>query len=143
MRWVRWGAAVHVLTTVHAVGSLACASLAVAAVLPEAREALAISPGARLMMGLFGRWTTLFLAGVATLLAVLAYGSWRRRPWAWGLTLACYGVGVAGSLWEVAIGIEAAWLSAAINAGVVALALHPKVRAAYRAAEPREPAPPG
>ena len=128
---------IHALTLLHAVGSVVCLTLAAAAVAPAFRQALAISPGARLMIDLFGAGTSLFLLAVALTLATLAYGSWTRRPWAWHLTLACYAIGVLGSLWEVAIGIQQAWLSAAINALVVAYASLPDVRRAYRG--PRRP----
>lgn len=125
-----WG--VHALTAIHGVGSLVCLGLAAGtAASPAFTEDLAISPGARLMVGLFGCWTFLFLLAVATLLGTLAWGSWHLRRWAWPLTLAAYSVGVLGSLWEVAIGIWQAWLSAAINAVVVAYASRPVVRRAY------------
>lgn len=123
---------VHVLTALHGVGAMVCAVLSAGTFLSaDFRQDLAISAGAKLMVGLFGRWTFVFLAAVATLLACLAVGSLRRHAWAWPLTIAAYSVGVIGSLWEVSIGIHQAWLSAAINAAVVAYASLPPVRRAY------------
>lgn len=83
------------------------------------------------MIGLFGQWTFVFLLSVAALLACLSRGSFQRRAWVWPLTLAAYAMGVVGSLWEVSIGIWQAWVSASINALVVAYALLPSVREAY------------
>jgi hypothetical protein len=122
---------VHALTAIHGVGSAVCVALAFGSLFPAFRSALALSPGSKLMIGLFGPLTPVFLLAVATLLAFLSYGSFRRRPWAWPLTLAAYSVGVLGSLWEVSIGIWQAWVSAAINAAIVAYALLPPVRRAY------------
>ena len=83
------------------------------------------------MVAWLGIWTWAFLLFIGLFLVVLAHASWRRRPWAWPLTLLAYGIGVAGSLWQVSIGIEEGWISAAINAGVVAYACTPAVRRGY------------
>jgi hypothetical protein len=122
---------VHVLTALHGLGSVVCVGLALGSLVPSFRAALVLSPGSALMVGWFGPWTWAFLVAVAALLGCLSYGSFHRRRWAWPLTLAAYSVGVAGSLWEVSIGITQAWLSAAINAAVVGYALLPSVRRAY------------
>lgn len=101
------------------------------AISPTFREGLVISEGSAIMLELFGKWTWLFLVGVGSLLLTLAFGSWRRRRWAWPLTLFAYGFGVIGSLWEVAIGIWQGWISAAINGAVVSYTSTPGVRRAY------------
>jgi len=95
------------------------------------RESLAVSGGSRLMLDLFGASTWLFLLLVGCVLGVLAYGSLRVRPWAWHLTLAVYGIGVLGSLWQVSLGITPGWVSATVNAAVVVYASRPRVRDAY------------
>lgn len=130
---------VHALTAIHGAGSLACVLLSVGSAASEGfRRGLARTEGSRLMVELFGAGTWLFLGGIAVVLGTLAYGSWNLRPYAWPLTLAVYAVGVLGSLWEVSIGINAAWISAAVNAGVVAYALRPRVRRAYGWERPDE-----
>lgn len=96
------------------------------------REGLVVSGGSALMVDLFGQETWAFLLGVGAVLAILAYASWRVRPWAWHLTLLVYGIGVAGSLWQVSLGIEQGWVAAAVNGAVVAYAATPSVRRAYR-----------
>lgn len=74
----------HVLTTIHALGAVACITMAVgSAVSAEFRDSLAASGGSRLMLDLFGARTWIFLMFVGVVLAVLAYGSFRVRPWAW------------------------------------------------------------
>jgi hypothetical protein len=123
----------HLLTAIHAIGSVACLVMATGSALSDGfRDSLAVSGGSSLMVQIFGDRTWLFLLGVGTVLAVLASASWRMRPWAWELTLAVYGIGVAGSLWQVSRGIPQGWVSAAVNACVVAYASTPSVRRAYR-----------
>ena len=122
----------HLLTAIHALGALACLVMAVgSAISPRLRDALVVSGGSKLMVELFGRWTWAFLLFVGAVLATLAHASWRVRPWAWHLTLIVYGIGVAGSLWQVSVGIREGWIAAAVNAAVVAYAARPKVRRAY------------
>ncbi|MBX9603286.1 MAG: hypothetical protein K2X35_19940 [Bryobacteraceae bacterium] len=122
----------HVLTAVHAIGACACFVMAAgSAGSPAFREALAVSGGSRIMLTWFGAWTWVFLVFVGTVLAVLAYSSWRVRPWAWLMTLIVYGVGVVGGLWQVSVGIPQGWAAAAVNAAVFAYASSPAVRRAY------------
>ena len=122
----------HVLTAIHGLGSLACTVLALGSAASAAfRQALARTSGSRLMVSLFGEWTWAFLLVVAVVLGTLAYGSWRRMRYAWPMTVIVYGVGVLGSLWQVSLGIEEAWASAAINAGVVAYTSRRGVGRAY------------
>lgn len=131
---VPWG--IHVLTTIHGLGAVACLVMAAGSAMSERfRLSLIASPGSALMMDLFGPRVWIFLLGIATLLSVLCYGSWNLRTWAWPLTIVCYSIGVIGGLWEVTIGIPAGLLAATINAAVVVYACTPQVRAAYR---PRE-----
>jgi hypothetical protein len=73
-----------------------------------------------------------FLALVGGVLAILAFASWHKRPWAWQLTLVVYGIGVLGSLWQVSVGIGEAWVAVVVNGTVVAYAARPSVREAYR-----------
>ena len=130
----RPSAFVHVLTAVHALGALACLVMAGgSAASPRFRESLAVSGGSTIMVRSFGAGTGAFLLGVGLVLTTLAYASLRRRPWAWHLTLLVYGIGVAGSLWQVSVGIEQGWISAAVNAAVVGCACTPAVRRAYAA----------
>jgi hypothetical protein len=96
------------------------------------RLSLIASPGSALMMDLFGKNVWIFLLAIAALLGTLCYGSWHLRRWAWPLTLVCYSIGIGGGLWEVAMGIPAGLLAAAINGGVVAYSCTGKVRVAYR-----------
>jgi hypothetical protein len=125
-------AGVHVLTAVHGLGSVACVVLSVgSAVSADFRSGLARTGGSELMVEIFGAWTWLFLGSIAVVLAILAYGSWKLRTYAWPLTLVVYSVGVLGSLWQVSMGIPAGWLSAAVNACVVVYAARADVRAAY------------
>lgn len=125
-------AGVHVLTTIHGVGSLVCLVLSAGSAASSAfREGLARTDGSRLMVELFGPWTWAFLGLIAAVLATLAYGSWSRRRYAWPLTLAVYSIGVLGSLWQVSLGIAAGWISAVVNAGVVVYAATPGVRRVY------------
>lgn len=122
----------HILTAIHALGALACFAMAVGSgVSASFRESLAVSGGSRLMLDLFGESTSIFLLFVGTVLLVLAYGSFRVRSWAWAMTLIVYSVGVAGSLWQVSLGIRPGWISATVNAGVVIYASRRKVRDAY------------
>lgn len=122
----------HLLTTIHALGAIACFTMAVgSAASASFRDALAVSGGSELMVELFGPWTWAFLLFVGAVLATLAHASWRVRPWAWHLTLIVYGIGVAGSLWQVSLGIPEGWLAAAVNGAVVTYAARPKVRRAY------------
>lgn len=83
------------------------------------------------MVEWFEERTWVFLTFVGTVLATLAYASWRLQWWAWPLTLMVYGVGVLGSLWQVSVGIPQGWISAAVNASVLAYASTPGVRRAY------------
>ena len=123
----------HVLTGVHALGAVACFIMAAgSAASARFREALVVSGGSAIMVGHFGARTWAFLLFVGFVLATLAYASWRVRPWAWHLTLIVYGIGVVGSLWQISLGIQEAWLSAAVNGAVVAYASTPTVRRAYR-----------
>lgn len=120
---------VHVLTTIHGLGSLACLVLAGgSAVSGSFRRSLGQTGGSRLMLETFGSWTWLFLGGIALVLAILSYGSRKLRRYAWPLTVIVYSVGVLGSLWQVSLAITSAWLSAAINAGVVLYASTSEVR---------------
>lgn len=122
----------HALTAIHAVGALACFAMAAgSAVSPAFREGLAVSGGSRIMVDAFGSWTWVFLTFVGTILAVLAYASWRRRWWAWHMTLVIYGIGVVGSLWQVSVGIAEGWVAGMVNAAVFAYAATPGVRRAY------------
>jgi hypothetical protein len=122
----------HVLTAIHAVGALACFSMAVgSAISAEFRQSLAVSGGSKLMLDLFGASTSIFLLFVGIVLAVLAYGSFRVRSWAWAMTLVVYGIGVIGSLWQVSLGIRPGWISAVVNGGVVVYASRRNVREAY------------
>jgi hypothetical protein len=123
----------HVLTAIHAVGSLACFSMAFGAGLSRGfRESLAVSGGSALMLDLFGEATWMFLCFVGAVLAVLAYASLMKKPWAWHMTLIVYTIGVLGSLWQVSLGIRPGWISAFVNGAVVAYAGRPRVRDAYR-----------
>lgn len=122
----------HVLTAIHGAGSVVCAALSVGSATSAAfREGLARTGGSRLMVSMFGGWTWAFLLLVASVLGTLAYGSWKRRRYAWPMTIVVYSVGVLGSVWQIALGIEQAWMSAAINAGVVAYASRRDVGRAY------------
>jgi hypothetical protein len=126
----------HVLTAVHALGAIACGVMAVGSAASDAfRDGLALTGGSRLMVSMFGEWTWLFLAFVGATLGVLTYVSWRVRPVAWPMTLAVYGVGVAGSLWQVSVGIPQGWVAAAVNAAVVLYASRPSIRRAYTAGQ--------
>lgn len=97
------------------------------------REALAVSGGSTIMVRWFGARTWIFLTFVGLVLAALAWASWRRRPWAWHMTLVVYGIGVLGALWQVSVGIREGWIAALVNAAVVLYAARPSVRAAYAA----------
>lgn len=97
------------------------------------RDSLAVSGASTIMVEWFGAATWAFLLGVGLVLTLLAYASWRVRPWAWHLTLLIYGIGVIGSLWQVSVGIKQGWIAATINAAVVAYASTPAVKRAYRA----------
>lgn len=123
---------VRILTGIHATGSLVLVGMT-AYVLsgPDHAEDLARTPGARLMVDLFGPYLPVFLGGLGVFLAAMAWSSHRRRPWAWRAAVAAYSVGVIGSMWEVSIGIEQAWASAVIHGGVVALLLSGPTRRVY------------
>jgi len=130
----RPSAFVHILTAIHALGALACFAMSAgSAASATFRESLAVSGGSTIMVQSFGASTWAFLFCVGLVLTTLAYASWRMRPWAWHLTLVVYGVGVAGSLWQVSVGITQGWIAAAVNAAVVAYACTPTVRRAYAA----------
>lgn len=123
----------HWLTSIHATGAVACFVMALGSGVSERfRNALVVSGGSEIMVQVFGRLTWAFLAFVGFVLAVLAYASWRLRPWAWHLTLVVYGIGVIGSLWQVSVGIREAWVAALVNGAVIAYAARPAVREAYR-----------
>ena len=125
---------VHILTVIHALGAVACFVMSAgSATSPRFRESLAVSGGSTIMVQSFGAVTWAFLLCVGLVLTTLAYASWRVRPWAWHLTLLVYGIGVAGSLWQVSVGIAQGWISAAVNAAVVSYACTPTVRRAYAA----------
>lgn len=120
----------HGLTVIHAIGALACLAMAAGSLfVPGFRDGLARTGGSTLMVRLFGVWTGAFLVFVGSVLAVLAYASWRRRPW--GLTLVVYGIGVLGALWQVWMGIPQGWVAAAVNGAVLVYAATPRVRRAY------------
>src|SRR5262245_34008026 len=124
---------VHVLTIIHALGAVACFTMAIGSAASDSfRNSLVISEGSKMMIHLFGRYTWVFLVLVGTTLTILAYSSWRMFYWAWHLTIFLYGIGVAGSLWEISIGIPQGWISATINAFVVLYCARPTVRTAYR-----------
>ena len=124
---------VHVLTVVHALGALACFTMAVGSATSDRfRERLAVSGGSTIMVEFFGTETWVFLVFVGLVLAVLACASWQVRPWAWHMTLIVYGIGVLGSLWQVSVGIPQGWVAATVNGAVFAYAATPKVRHAYR-----------
>lgn len=122
----------HLLTTVHAIGAFSCFVMAGGSAASKSfREVLVMSGGSALMVDLFGRGTWAFLVFVGVILTTLAYASWRIYPWAWHLTLIVYGIGVAGSLWQVSVGIKQGWVAAAVNGAVVAYVATPAVRRAY------------
>ena len=83
------------------------------------------------MIAMFGEGTWVFLLFVGSVLAVLAYSSWRVHWSAWPMTLLVYGIGVLGSLWQVSMGIPQGWMAAAVNSAVVIYAARPAVRRAY------------
>ncbi|MEO5618771.1 MAG: hypothetical protein ABIS67_13470 [Candidatus Eisenbacteria bacterium] len=120
------------LTTIHALGSLVLTGMTLYLLGGDDRaEALARSPGARLMVRALGGWLPVFLASLAIFLGSLAWASHHRRPWAWGAAVVAYSIGILGSMWEVSVGIHQAWLSVLINAGVVAMLLSAPTRWAY------------
>jgi hypothetical protein len=122
----------HALTLLHALGAAACFIMAAGSGISTTfRDALAVSGGSTAMIEIFGSRTWAFLLFVGLVLAILAHASWRVRRWAWHLTLVVYGIGVAGSLWQVSIGIPQGWISAVVNGGVVAYVSTPGVRRAY------------
>jgi hypothetical protein len=122
----------HLLTLIHAIGACACFVMAAGSAFSSRfRDALAVSGGSELMIAHFGTRTWAFLFFIGVVLAVLAYASWRLRPWAWHLTLLVYGIGVVGSLWQVSMGIRQGWIAAVVNGAVVAYAATPDVRRAY------------
>ncbi len=122
----------HVLTAVHAIGSLTCFTMGLGSVLSgEFRASLAVSGGSALMLELFGEATWIFLCFIGVVLAILACASFRRKRWAWHMTLVVYSVGVLGSLWQVSLGIRPGWISAVVNGAVVAYASRRNVRNAY------------
>jgi hypothetical protein len=132
---------VHVLTVVHALGAAACVVMSAgSAASASFRESLAVSGGSAIMVRWFGANTWAFLLSIAVVLMVLAYASWRVRPWAWHLTLIVYSIGVAGSLWQVGVGVEQGWVAAATNAAVVVYAATPAVRRAYGVGAPKRSA---
>ena len=70
------------------------------------------------MIERFGEWMRVFLLFIGSVLAVLAWSSWRVRPRAWPMTLIVYGIGVLGSLWQVRQ-VILGWAAAAVNGAVV------------------------
>lgn len=129
----RWGRAfVTALTAIHGTGSVVLVGMLVFVLADGANaERLARTPGARLLVDWTGPWLPAFFAGLAAFLAALAWSSHRRLRWAWGGAVTAYTIGVAGSAWEVSIGITQAWLSVAINAAVVAMLMAPATREVY------------
>jgi hypothetical protein len=127
---------VRVLTTIHAVGGVVLFAMASYLLAGGDAERLAGSPGARLLVDSLGPWLPSFLGGLGAFLVALAWGSSRRMRWARSAALVAYSIGVAGSLWQVSTGIARAWVSFAVNAGVVALLASRAVRDAYRAKDP-------
>lgn len=126
----------HVLTAIHAIGAVVCVVMAGGSAVSEAfRDSLAASGGSELMVEYFGARTWAFLLFVGATLAILAYASWRVKPWAWELTLVVYGTGILGSLWQVSMGIHEGWLAAGVNGAVVVYASTPGVRKAYHGAD--------
>jgi hypothetical protein len=122
----------QVLTTIHATGSLILVGMTLYVLAGESHsEELARTPGARIMVDTLGRWLPAFLGGLACFLAVLAWSSYRRRPWAWYGAIIAYLIGVLGSAWEISVGIQQAWISLAINTIVVTLLLSHPTREAY------------
>lgn len=127
----------HGLTVIHALGAMVCLVMAGgSAVSGGFRNALADSGGSELMVEYFGTRTWAFLLFVGATLATLAHASWQMKPWAWELTLLVYGIGVLGSLWQVAMGIPEGWLAAGVNGAVLIYASTPGVRLAYRESGP-------
>ena len=122
---------VRILTLIHALGSLVLVGMTAYLLAAGSPVALAKTPGARLMVEALGPWLPVFLGSLAAFLAAMAWSSNRRRPWAWRAALVAYSIGVVGSLWEVAVGIPQAWLSAGINSTVVLLLLAPSTRRVY------------
>jgi hypothetical protein len=126
----------HALTAFHAVG--ACAYFVMtagSAASDRFREALAVSGGSKIMVAWFGAWTwckSLLFIGIV--LAILAYASWRGRPWAWLMTLIVYGAGICGGLWQVSVEITQGWVAASVNAEVSALRAAAQQNAAATAA---------
>jgi hypothetical protein len=122
----------------HALGAIGCFVMATgSAFSDEFRDRLVVSGGSALMVEIFGRGTWAFLLFVGIVLAVLAGASWQVRPWAWQLTLAVYGTGVLGSLWQVSVGIPQGWIAAVVNGIVFVYAATPAVRKAYRSSSRR------
>ena len=120
------------LTTIHSIGSLVLVGMTLYVLAGESHaEALARTPGARIMVDALGRWLPLFLGGLACFLAALAWSSFRRRPWAWYAAVVAYSIGVLGSVWEISVGIHQAWTSVAINAMIVTFLLIRPTRVAY------------
>lgn len=123
----------HLLTAIHATGALACFVMAIGSAVSQSfRRSLVVSGGSAIMVEVFGQLTWVFLSFVGSVLAVLAYASWRVLPWAWEMTLIVYGIGVLGSLWQVSVGISEGWAAVIVNAGVLVYAARPEVRSAYR-----------
>jgi hypothetical protein len=120
------------LTTIHAIGSLVLVGMTSYVLAAESHaEALARTPGARIMVDAMGPWLPFFLGGLACFLAALAWSSYRRRPWAWYAAVVAYSIGVLGSEWEISVGIQQAWVSAIVNAVIVTLLLSRPTRMAY------------
>ena len=122
----------HALTAFHALGALACFVMAAGSALSaDFRDGLAMSGSSRIMVSTFGYLTPVFLAFVGVILTILARASWKKRWWAWHLTIAVYSIGVLGSLWQVSVGIHEGWLATIVNGTVVIYASRPSVRRAY------------
>lgn len=123
---------VRILTTIHALGSVVLLCMTIYVLMgSDHAEALARTPGARLMVTVLGALLPMCLGALAAFLGAMALASHHRRPWAWRAAVISYSVGVLGGLWEVSIGIHQAWLSTFINAIVVTLLLTGATRRVY------------
>lgn len=122
----------HVLTVIHATGSLVVFGMAAYVAATGRPEDLATTPGGRQLVEAFGGLLWLFFLPLGFFLLALAIGSHRRQPWSWPAALVAYSIGVVGSLVEIAAGYWNYTASLAVNGAVVALLLMRPVRAAWR-----------
>lgn len=121
------------LTVIHGLGALAVWTMAAYVSLGDSNaDRLATTPGARQLLSWTGPWLAVFFVALGAFLAALAWGSHRGRPWSWPAALVAYSVGVFGSAAEIVAGYPNYWASLAVNGTVVALLLHPGVRARFR-----------